>query len=290
MQWDAIIEAYGALSWSTKTIYLQVNLDHSHQKWDKSLILASSDLNGHLLAPKIDCHQRLSTKCTCTFYKGVYQAMILIIRTLLFSTMCGVCLLIISITFNHQSINQFLFQAQHNGTQSKLTVWPLSTLMCKLTIVLPVHLDSQAGCDDSIQLNSYFLGAQKRLDSWFQIMLALRSTIQVWFFQSYGKLERIQLNSIHSWDWMQNAANVHPFAHLPHLLLAYLANQLQSIQLLLFDVARFKGLHQFSLRWKKSIIHLCHCLPFTIKETTWKVIYTKWTAIQTLLFSRLFLW
>ena len=112
-----------------------------------------------------------------------------------------------------------------------------------------IHLDSQADCDDSIQLNSYFLGAQKRLDSWFQIMLAIESTIQVWFFQSYGKLERIQLNSIHSWDWMQNAANVHPFAHLPHLLPTYLANQLQSSQL--FDVAGFKELHWFSLRWIK---------------------------------------
>ena len=42
-----------------------------------------------------------------------------------------------------------------------------------------IHLDSQDDCDDSIQLNSYFLGAQKRLDSWFEIIFALRSTIQL---------------------------------------------------------------------------------------------------------------
>ena len=60
------------------------------------------------------------------------------------------------------------------------------------------HLYSQADCDDSIQLNPPFSGcSQKRLDSRFQIVLALRSTIQVWLFQGYGKLERIQLNSIH---------------------------------------------------------------------------------------------
>ena len=33
--------------------------------------------------------------------------------------MCGVCLLVISKTFIHQLINQFLFQAQQNGMQSQ---------------------------------------------------------------------------------------------------------------------------------------------------------------------------
>ena len=45
----------------------------------------------------------------------------------------------------------------------------------------------------------------------------------MWFVQSYGKLEPIQLNSIHScgaWDSMRNA-QIDPFAHLPHLLPTY---------------------------------------------------------------------
>ena len=60
------------------------------------------------------------------------------------------------------------------------------------------HLYSQADCGDSIQLNSSFSGcSQKRLNSRFQIVSALRSTIQVWLFQGYSKLERIstQFNS-----------------------------------------------------------------------------------------------
>ena len=93
-----------------------------------------------------------------------------------------------------------------------------------------IHLDSQEGCDDSIQLNSYFLGAQKGADSQFQIVLALRSTIQLWFFQSYGKLEQIQLNSIIH-EIQYKMLQIHPFAHLPHLLPTKLANQLQSSQL-----------------------------------------------------------
>ena len=94
-----------------------------------------------------------------------------------------------------------------------------------------------------ILLNSihFFLGNQRRFDSWFQIILALRSTIQVWFLQSYGKLERIQLmrfihiSSIHLWDSFAKCCKYIPFAHLPHLLPTYLANQLQSRQS--FDVA-----------------------------------------------------
>ena len=33
--------------------------------------------------------------------------------------MCGVCLLVISKTFIHQLIDQFLFQAQQNGMQAQ---------------------------------------------------------------------------------------------------------------------------------------------------------------------------
>ena len=33
------------------------------------------------------------------------------------------------------------------------------------TNLFMIHLDSQDDCDDSIQIDSYFLGAQKRLDS-----------------------------------------------------------------------------------------------------------------------------
>ena len=53
--------------------------------------------------------------------------------------------------------------------------------------------------------------------------------------QSYGKLEPIQLNSIHSWASIQIAANtpLSTFASTPPHL--NLANQLQSSQL--FDVA-----------------------------------------------------
>ena len=91
-----------------------------------------------------------------------------------------------------------------------------------------------------------FSGCSK--ETWFLIPNYVCSEVND---SSYGKLERIQLDLIRSWDWMQNAANVHPFAHLPHLLPAYLANQLQSSQLLLFDVARFKELYWFSLRWIK---------------------------------------
>ena len=37
-----------------------------------------------------------------------------------------------------------------------------------------------------------FRGVQRRLNSRFQIIFALRSTIQVWFLESYGKLEQNQ--------------------------------------------------------------------------------------------------
>ena len=83
------------------------------------------------------------------------------------------------------------------------------------------HFYSQADCDDSIQLNSSFSGcSQKRLDSRFQIVLALKSTIQVWLFQSYGKLERIQLNSIHSRDSYAKMLQIHCTSHLPICLIS----------------------------------------------------------------------
>ena len=93
-----------------------------------------------------------------------------------------------------------------------------------------IHCNSQVDLDDSIQLNSFFLGSQ------FQIILALRSMFQVWFLQSHGKLERIQLmrfihiSSIHLWDSFAKSCKYIPFAHLPHLLPTYSANQLQSRQ------------------------------------------------------------
>ena len=112
-----------------------------------------------------------------------------------------------------------------------------------------IHLDSQAGCDDSTQLNSYFLGAQKILDSQFQIILTLMSTIQVWFFQSYYKLERAQLNSIHSWDSQQNATNTPLFtlASSPPNLLSKSVAKHSAI----WCCWNIKELHWFSMRWIK---------------------------------------
>ena len=74
-----------------------------------------------------------------------------------------------------------------------------------------------------IQLNPihHFLGAQKRLDSRYQILLALRSTIQVSLFQSYGELERTQLNSINSRDSFLKIGTANTMyilsAHLPQI-------------------------------------------------------------------------
>ena len=65
-----------------------------------------------------------------------------------------------------------------------------------------IHLDSQDDCDDSIQLDSYFLGAQKRLDSRFQIILALRSTIQLMILSELWQTgaDSTQFNSFRSFN------------------------------------------------------------------------------------------
>ena len=81
-----------------------------------------------------------------------------------------------------------------------------------------IHLDSQDGCDDSTQLDSYFLGAQKRLDSRFQIILALRSTIQLMILSELWQTgaDSTQFNSFMSFD--ANCCKYTPFAYLPQLL------------------------------------------------------------------------
>ena len=65
-----------------------------------------------------------------------------------------------------------------------------------------IHLDSQDDCDNSIQLDSYFLGAQKRLDSRFQIILALRSTIQLMILSELWQTgaDSTQFNSFMSFN------------------------------------------------------------------------------------------
>lgn len=54
-------------------------------------------------------------------------------------------------------------------------------------------MGSEADSDDSIQLISVQLAAQKRLNSLFQIILDLKSNSQQRFFQSHDKLKQIQL-------------------------------------------------------------------------------------------------
>ena len=58
--------------------------------------------------------------------------------------MCGVCLLVISKTFIHQLINQFLFQAQQNGMQSqpltivKTNVWANDYFILSTNFIITV--------------------------------------------------------------------------------------------------------------------------------------------------------
>ena len=79
-----------------------------------------------------------------------------------------------------------------------------------------VHLDSQDDCDDSIQLDSYFLGAQKRFDSLFQIIIALRSTIQLMILSELWQTEADSIQFIQ--EPQCKMLQIHPFAHFPQLL------------------------------------------------------------------------
>ena len=100
-----------------------------------------------------------------------------------------------------------------------------------------------------IQFNSIHLFSgcsQRSLDSRFQIVLAYRSTIQVWLFQSYGKLERIQLNSINSRVSFAKCCKytVHPICTFasspPNLLSKSIAKQT-----VIWCCWHFKELHWF---------------------------------------------
>ena len=76
---------------------------------------------------------------------------------------------------NKQSIVGYMYK---NFTQTNYVVnTPYIAEVDRYT-TFAIH-DSQDDCDDSTQLDSYFLGAQKRFDSRFQIILAFRSTIQL---------------------------------------------------------------------------------------------------------------
>ena len=121
-------------------------------------------------------------------------------------------------------------------------------------------------CDDSTQLDSYFLGAQKRLDSWFQTILALRSTIQLMILSELWQTgtDSTQFNSFMSFD--AKCCKYTPLHICLNSFHLNLANQSQSSQL--FDVAgTSESCIDFQWDEYKSIFYLCHCLPFTIGET-----------------------
>ena len=141
-----------------------------------------------------------------------------------------------------------------------LRTWPMINLAVLISINVVLQVFAKVDGFTTLEIHKLtvmiqfrsihiFLGAQKTLDSRFQIRLAFRSKMQVlvWFFQSYGKLEWIKptqfIHEIH----LQNAAN------LPHLLPTYLANELRRIQ----------SFYAAGTSKRVALIDmiLCHCLP-----------------------------
>ena len=113
-----------------------------------------------------------------------------------------------------------------------------------------IHLDSQDDCDDSTQLDSYFLGAQKRLDSRFQIILALRSTIQLMILSELWQTgaDSTQFNSFMSFN-----AKCCKYTPLHICLNSSPPKLSKSVakQSVIWCCWHFWELHWFSMRWIK---------------------------------------
>ena len=114
-----------------------------------------------------------------------------------------------------------------------------------------IHLDSQDDCDDSTQLDSYFLGAQKRLDSRFQIILALRSTIQLMILSELWQTgaDSTQFNSFMSFN-----AKCCKYTPLHICLNSSPPKLSKSVakQSVIWCCWHFWELHWFSMRWMKA--------------------------------------
>ena len=112
-----------------------------------------------------------------------------------------------------------------------------------------IHLDSQADCDDSTQLNVSFSGCSKEtrfpIPNYIRIVANNSSMILSELWQTGA--DSTQLNS---WDSFVKCCKYIPFAHLPDLLPTYLANQLQSRQLIISCCWHFKESHGL-MRWDK---------------------------------------
>ena len=112
-----------------------------------------------------------------------------------------------------------------------------------LILEITIHLDSQADSDDSIQLNPSFSGSSKEtqfpIPNYISIEVNDSSMIlsELWQNEadSTHEIHTHYFHSIHSWDLFAKCCRYISFVHLPDLLPTYLANQLQSRQLI--DVA-----------------------------------------------------
>ena len=95
-----------------------------------------------------------------------------------------------------------------------------------------IHLDSQAGCDNSIQLNSYFPRCSREtrflIPNYISIEVNDSSVILSELWQTGTDLTQF----IH--EIQCKMLQIHPFAHLPHIFPTYLPNQFNAVSYLMW--------------------------------------------------------
>ena len=130
-------------------------------------------------------------------------------------------------------------------TSSACQSWRGSPLLRFMT-----QLDSQDDCDDSIQLDSYFLSAPNTLNSRFQIILALRRMIQLMILLELCQTwaDSTQFNSFMSFN-----AKCCKYTPLHICLNSSPPKLSKSVakQLVIWCCWHFWELHSFSMRWIK---------------------------------------